>query len=600
MGSVTGEVVVLQRKLSHEKEPAKIAAILKRLHFLSMTVEILAETGIGKTVNSLRKHEVAGEFARELVLKWKKLVPQEGCDQSTADGPQVQDLLPKCSKVGSKSALPTQLHGYKTSQEHKHSSSSKEGHHHSKHLYKADTSLDHSREERTAAKHNNGGMVDTYEDDEQIYGGDDLPTSSTALHANKSEKRKGGDSDNESYHSSSHSKSKRPKKKVKLKESSKKSNDEFENPLMSFESYLSYDQPQKRKKTKLHKNKMPVQHSKDKLDIPAVKHRDTTSRERSEKHVSPPIQTMSTDQESLRNISSSSRDPQKDRDEVLPTLPDMALPSIQPNYRPLPSSEFVDALQERKRASLGPQIPLSDDNEYGFTGKRLNRKMAVFSGSKSVFLPQMTSLYKQCIRVLQNNIDSIHEVGGVPFDILEPVLERCTPEQLYRIEDCNPHFVEDTDGLWMQNAKKDFRNDSREEFESWREFYLRKHDEREDRLRKITQSISSMHSGKPKGRQVKLAYVNTMAKPPRDIRRRQEKHGTGGFAPIHAAERPRLNRQEETVPALQIQAGAANSTPPPSTSHSSPITIVDKRQPKKIAPMMAKTIKAFKNRFSRR
>jgi len=28
-------------------------------------------------------------------------------------------------------------------------------------------------------------------------------------------------------------------------------------------------------------------------------------------------------------------------------------------------------------------------------------------------------------------------VGGVPFSVLEPVLEKCTPEQLYRIEECN-------------------------------------------------------------------------------------------------------------------------------------------------------------------
>lgn len=32
----------------------------------------------------------------------------------------------------------------------------------------------------------------------------------------------------------------------------------------------------------------------------------------------------------------------------------------------------------------------------------------------------------------------LHEVGGVPFEILEPVLTRCTPEQLFRVEECNP------------------------------------------------------------------------------------------------------------------------------------------------------------------
>lgn len=34
-------------------------------------------------------------------------------------------------------------------------------------------------------------------------------------------------------------------------------------------------------------------------------------------------------------------------------------------------------------------------------------------------------------------LPAIAEVGGVPFEILEPVLERCTPEQLYRIEQSN-------------------------------------------------------------------------------------------------------------------------------------------------------------------
>lgn len=35
-------------------------------------------------------------------------------------------------------------------------------------------------------------------------------------------------------------------------------------------------------------------------------------------------------------------------------------------------------------------------------------------------------------------IVALYEIGGVPFEILEPVLERCTPEQLLRIEECNP------------------------------------------------------------------------------------------------------------------------------------------------------------------
>lgn len=96
--------------------------------------------------------------------------------------------------------------------------------------------------------------------------------------------------------------------------------------------------------------------------------------------------------------------------------------------------------------------------------------MQVYSGSKCAYLPKMMTLHQQCIRVLKNNIDcespplkhiatlgfvtrawlpfstylvtsgfsaAIYEVGGVPYSVLEPVLERCTPDQLYRIEECN-------------------------------------------------------------------------------------------------------------------------------------------------------------------
>lgn len=51
-------------------------------------------------------------------------------------------------------------------------------------------------------------------------------------------------------------------------------------------------------------------------------------------------------------------------------------------------------------------VPVSNEEEdAGFTGKRLNSKMVVFSGSKTSYLPRMMTLYEQCIRVLQNNID---------------------------------------------------------------------------------------------------------------------------------------------------------------------------------------------------
>uniref|UniRef100_A0A8B9JTQ9 Elongin A, like n=1 Tax=Astyanax mexicanus TaxID=7994 RepID=A0A8B9JTQ9_ASTMX len=173
-----------------------------------------------------------------------------------------------------------------------------------------------------------------------------------------------------------------------------------------------------------------------------------------------------------------------------------------------------------------------------FTGQRLNKKMQVYSGSKAVYLPTMMSLYQQCIRTLQNNIDSLYEIGGVPFEILEPVLERCTPEQLLRIEECNP-VRSVTDHLWERHCCKDFRNARLEEYESWREMYLRLFEERDRKLQQLTKSIVLAHSGKPKGRQVKMAFIHSAAKPPRNVRIQQELHGTASAVLPYPTDKPR-------------------------------------------------------------
>lgn len=245
----------------------------------------------------------------------------------------------------------------------------------------------------------------------------------------------------------------------------------------------------------------------------------------------------------------------------------------------------------------------------------MNSRMQVYSGSKCAYLPKMMTLHQQCIRVLKNNIDSIFEVGGVPYSVLEPVLERCTPDQLYRIEECNHVLIEETDQLWKVHCHRDFKEERPEEYESWREMYLRLQDAREQRLRLLTNNIRSAHANKPKGRQAKMAFVNSVAKPPRDVRRRQEKFGTGGAA---VPEKVRIKPAPYTTGSSHVPASNSSSSfhsspeelayegPSTSSAHLAPVASssvsYDPRKPavKKIAPMMAKTIKAFKNRFSRR
>lgn len=61
-------------------------------------------------------------------------------------------------------------------------------------------------------------------------------------------------------------------------------------------------------------------------------------------------------------------------------------------------------------------------------------------------------------------------------------------------------LVEDTDQLWHNHCLRDFKNEKPEEFESWREMYLRLHDAREQRLLMLARNIGSAHANKPKGK----------------------------------------------------------------------------------------------------
>jgi len=63
-------------------------------------------------------------------------------------------------------------------------------------------------------------------------------------------------------------------------------------------------------------------------------------------------------------------------------------------------------------------------------------------------------------------------IGGIPYDIILPVLERANPQQLYKLEYYNPHLLDDTDGLWRRHCEKEFKKYPLEEMETWRDKYL--------------------------------------------------------------------------------------------------------------------------------
>ncbi|KAK2830716.1 hypothetical protein Q5P01_018647 [Channa striata] len=678
----------LQSRLLENPEPRKLLKTLKRLGELPMTVDLLVETGVGKTVNSFRKHEVAGELAKSLVAKWKKLVPQSA-DRPNSHAKEAPRSYPhsrgpeagggggghRLTREPSPEEEPPYVEeeeeeeeeerGYHTNyspspprreqysppprggypsdeygspepepepepepspppppprKEVCHTRPNKEpskNHHHGDRNRDRDEERRQRHAQTSSDRGGGGGGGGSSEGKKRSADREkQSPVQKPAKHSKKSstheskrdEKKRGGDDG-------------RPR--APKDSPSKEEDEDFETPTMSFESFLTYDAPTPTKKKK---KQSSSSHSR-------TSHSSSSTSSSRHTHTPQPPATSSSSKASkangtqsnkrLHSSSSSSatgQTPEKRRRvaEAVPILPEIPLPPIQPNYRPLPSIDVTPLSPQRRKVPI-----CNDEEDAGFTGKRFNSKMVVYSGSKTSYLPKMMTLYEQCIRVLQNNIDSIAEVGGVPFDILEPVLERCTPEQLYRIEQSNQIFTEDSDELWMRHCQRDFKRETPQEYESWREMYLRLHDEREERLRMLTQNITSAHANKPKGRQVKMAYVNSVAKPPRDVRRRQEKFGTTSgpsTAFSTAAAAPIKIRPATTdYSGESSRSSFSQNNPAPSSSRSSAPGGAaaaaaaagggvgvgghgarDKPQVKKIAPMMAKTIKAFKNRFSRR
>ncbi|KAM3934019.1 elongin-A [Leptodactylus fuscus] len=672
--SVVEVVEKLQSRLSPSAEPKKLLKTLKRLSELPITVDILVDTGIGKTVNGLRKHELVGDLAKNLVAQWKKLVPQE--IPRTVE-PEESEHSKSSSRKRLRSPSPVEEDDYEGESDERYIPHSESGKNDTWQQYSDHEDFEDARGYSPELTYSPPSMSrdKTYHKENQEHKSshkekhksemksvspekkkEKLPSKEAQRdfpsHAGSSrEKLQSVDSKDRAHkkeknrHSASKSqtdddfiskvskhqeklksdkhkiglepieKGKVSEKNLVTKEKSDKhksrtqttdsgthdrksikislppaepeaDEDEFEQPTMSFESYLSYDQPQNVKKKKK----------------PTVKATSSVSEKSTKKH----SQSKAEHKEKSKSKQQASEKKEKRESKIdqVPVLPDIPLPTIQPNYRPLPSIETVPYLPHKRKAPLYSQ---EEDEGNGFTGRRLNSKMQVYSGSKSTYLPKMMSLYQQCIRVLANNIDSIYEIGGVPYSMLEPVLEKCTPEQLYRIEDYNHVLIEDTDQLWKNHCQRDFRSETPDEYETWRELYLRLHEAREHRLVMLTQNIRSSHANKPKVRQAKMAFVNTEVKPPRDVRRRQEKFGTGAAI---VSEKTRI---KPFMPVSSSSHGSLSSEEPrssdrPSTSStvSTASSVVqsghDPRKPqvKKVAPMMAKTIKAFKNRFSRR
>nr|SVE85712.1 EOG090X0BTZ [Daphnia pulicaria] len=537
MSSTNEEILHYQRKILKYGSDSKVLLhCLNKLTKLPIGVEHLQATGIGRTINGMRKADGAvGEEARSLVNKWKEMVAAE--DKSDSDQ-QEEDA--------SHHQLETTSDNSSTSPTHRKKD---------KDSKKKDSIKDKCKEESVSTSKSKSSSS---------------KEKSPEKHASKSSK---GSEKRKDVKDGESSKSKSSRKRRHSQEDSNSTADEEdgdEAPTQSFADALGSIKTISKKKK-----------SKDK-----EKHSGEKKREEKKFSFLPsPAPESSV-------ISKPVLPPPKSFDILRPA--DL---EISPHYKPLPLKFSADPLPSMKDKAKSSEEALTTALSFSQKGNRTK----VFSGNRSSGLAFVPTLFDSCIRFLQSNVDSLDYLG-VPYELIRPVLERANSHQLYLLEHHNPYLLEDTDELWKVLCQKEYRKAVREEMETWRDLYLRCHEEREARLKSLTSSHKQSMAKATPQRTTKLAYVESVAKAPRGVGKPgQVKQGASavlasmtnaksGARPFEASANHAGNGSTAVAEVVKMGGSAPRS--------SSSSTASAAKKPK-VAPLMQKTLKALKNRYRR-
>ncbi|XP_074248676.1 elongin-A2-like [Saimiri boliviensis] len=376
--------------------------------------------------------------------------------------------------------------------------------------------------------------------------------------------------------------------------------EEFQQPALSFEQYLTYDQPQKKAK-KTAKSSGTARGDQ--------RRRASRSKGTGESRASPPKLPPVKESHSPRPQAAGADS--SGRKTVLShgfsELWDLSEPWMQANYDLLSAFESLTAQTQTEPALSAPTF----QEETGSPGRRKNAKMQVYSGSRPARQPGWLTLRQQCVRALRDNPGVLGRAGRVPSWVFELVLEGCTPDQLYRREKNNHALIGQTDGLWRIHCLRDFKGENPQEHESWRELYLRLRHAREQRLRVVTTNIRAARDNKPHGRRTKMICFNSVAEPPNGAPRRQEK-SAGAADPENGNINPDPHPPKSSRPPPASEGGGAGSGLPRrpekrayaclswSNARATPEAKIRKQAAKKVAPLMAKAIRDYKRAILRR
>ncbi|GAB1602440.1 transcription elongation factor B polypeptide 3-like [Argonauta hians] len=594
MAEVNAEQKLLKCRAYLEGSPTndKLHYIFNKLLRFPVSIDILQTTGIGKAVNLFRKREgEIGEKARAVVSLWKSLVSKQ--ENSVVEKRSVTATSGSSSKNSSSSSssrvssphnsIPSEQSSKATSDNDNDDDDERAAPRNQTKQYSSpyrspkvksstkecDKSSENVKEKKR--HHSAKSSSDT----------SDIPEKKSKT-SSDSKLNKSKDHHHHHQHSSKN-KSGSESSKTKEKKSKSSKGKKSSKDTLSFEDFLNYDDSSVKKKFKKHVSAESSKTPKDDTESESLK---TSSKSHSLKPSSSSRSSSSKSKESksksqVLQVPSPSKEFLPSESEILSLLPE-----THAHYHPW---RLCDTSKSEKKSVTNS----GDDLDSVLLGIKSRTRESVYSGKKTV-LKEVPTLFSACIQVLIENIDSLEYVGGIPYLILRPVLERCTVSQLYTLEDYNPHFLEDSDTLWKTHCQRDFRGVEPDEMESWREMYLRKFDEREAKLKAVRANITASMSKVTPERTVKMAYVDDPAKPPREVRRNQLKYGTGTITKSelgpYRTYKPVVNNNK-----LHSSSSSSSASRSVASSSSSRIQVSQQhRTTKVIAPMMQKTMKMMR------
>ncbi|KAH8242639.1 hypothetical protein KR032_000680 [Drosophila birchii] len=617
----------------HSDNEKRLVHCMNKLFNLPIKFEHLQETGIGKTVNALRKFNgEVGQSAKTLITKWKAMVTaEEGSstdvplaaassqeeDSGKSNGRRSSDEDLDQENKGSNSSSGEERHTseQRSRQEERSDKSSKQE--------RSGSSKSHSKSSSDSnRKHKSSRHDKSKERDKDKEGHKEKKSNGEHKSKDSSQSNSSKSSKSDGHKSSEHSKSKHEKEKLH-KDKDKSSKHHKSSSKSSKRSHSPQRADEESSKAKIPKTKGKSEgDSPDGFDssmganfddvlgmlnMPMSSKRSTSGKSKTVAKTAASSSSSSTPVASAppsREPFLSSRPSSTKKPELLapsaklePLDPSIALelPTISNNYKPLPLNQTVMDVVFNQGGTQRSQASRFNESEalaQGISSKTMRTK--IYSGVRTGQLLQVPSLFDLCTRILQKNLDALEYTGGVPFEILRTVLERATPQQLLNIEEYNPYLMDDSDILWQQHVQRHCRSQRREEMETWREMFLRCQEEKDRKLSSLAESIkASQKISEAPVRKTQLAFVDSMVKPPRSVMRKQEQYGTK--AKLIATPAARVAALSSVTPNA-AKVGDARLRVLAATRDTAQVAAAPRN---KKAPLMAKTLQFMRGRHKR-